>query len=339
MPDTVTPILGLVKPEIGASPNTWGNKLNGNFDVLDKTPVNTAQWKITMGDGSPTSSAGPWTLSRYDNTPTLVDNPISVNRQTGDVTITDNLVPLKQVQLADGTSGTPSLGFLLETTLGFFRKAASKIGFTGRLDGNGAVPAGAIMDFAMAAAPTGWLACDGQSLAVASYPDLFNAIGYTYGGSGANFNVPQAITRYRRHRDNASVSGAVGTTQAACNAAHTHNISLNTSNESNDHTHSFSGNTGVDSPDHTHTTTGLPFVAGNNNNNGGGGGAFAAISSTQGSYTSGGASARHAHPFSGTTSGISALHSHSLNGATLGGSADGPETRPISLTVLTCIKT
>ena len=32
--------------------------------------------------------------------------------------------------------------------------------------------------------------CQGQSLLVATYPALHAAIGYKYGGSGANFNVP-----------------------------------------------------------------------------------------------------------------------------------------------------
>lgn len=34
------------------------------------------------------------------------------------------------------------------------------------------------------------LECNGQSVTVAGYPDLFSRIGYTFGGSGANFNVP-----------------------------------------------------------------------------------------------------------------------------------------------------
>lgn len=37
--------------------------------------------------------------------------------------------------------------------------------------------------------PVGWLVQDGSSYPVASYPALFNVIGYTYGGAGANFNV------------------------------------------------------------------------------------------------------------------------------------------------------
>ena len=38
--------------------------------------------------------------------------------------------------------------------------------------------------------PTNWLICDGSSLSTTAYPALFAAIGYTFGGSGANFNLP-----------------------------------------------------------------------------------------------------------------------------------------------------
>lgn len=44
---------------------------------------------------------------------------------------------------------------------------------------------------AVSVAPPNWLFCNGQSLStVGTYAALFAAIGYAYGGSGANFNVP-----------------------------------------------------------------------------------------------------------------------------------------------------
>ena len=38
--------------------------------------------------------------------------------------------------------------------------------------------------------PTGFLACDGSLVSTTTYANLFALIGYTYGGSGANFNLP-----------------------------------------------------------------------------------------------------------------------------------------------------
>ena len=49
---------------------------------------------------------------------------------------------------------------------------------------------GIIMPYAGASAPSEWLLCYGQSISTTTYADLFSAIGYTYGGSGASFNVP-----------------------------------------------------------------------------------------------------------------------------------------------------
>ncbi len=40
------------------------------------------------------------------------------------------------------------------------------------------------------AAPIGWLSTNGASLAKVEYAALFGVIGYTYGGTGANFTLP-----------------------------------------------------------------------------------------------------------------------------------------------------
>jgi microcystin-dependent protein len=52
------------------------------------------------------------------------------------------------------------------------------------------LPPGVILPFAVATPPSGYLLCDGTSYGTNVYPNLFNAIGYTFGGSGVSFNVP-----------------------------------------------------------------------------------------------------------------------------------------------------
>ena len=52
-------------------------------------------------------------------------------------------------------------------------------------------PAGSVSFlFSSAALPEGWLYAEGQTVSKATYPDLFAAIGYSVGGSGDNFKVP-----------------------------------------------------------------------------------------------------------------------------------------------------
>ena len=52
-------------------------------------------------------------------------------------------------------------------------------------------PPGTIVAFAGASPPNGWYLCDGSSKTTGA-PNiaLFNAISYTYGGSGSSFNIP-----------------------------------------------------------------------------------------------------------------------------------------------------
>ena len=52
--------------------------------------------------------------------------------------------------------------------------------------------AGMVVQFAGAASkvPPHWLLCDGSEYDCSAYPNLFNAIGYKYGGSGGKFKVP-----------------------------------------------------------------------------------------------------------------------------------------------------
>lgn len=63
--------------------------------------------------------------------------------------------------------------------------------------GAAGAPAGAVMEFAGAEAPTGWLMCDGAAVSRSEYAALFTAIGTTWGiGDGSStFNLPNRSGR------------------------------------------------------------------------------------------------------------------------------------------------
>jgi microcystin-dependent protein/predicted acyltransferase (DUF342 family) len=86
------------------------------------------------------------------------------------------------------------------------------------------IPSGSVIQSAAINVPNGWLDCAGQSLLVSGYPGLFAAISYTYGGSGANFNLPDL-----RGRAAIGVGTGVGlSTRALGNigGVETHTLSL-----------------------------------------------------------------------------------------------------------------
>ena len=93
--------------------------------------------------------------------------------------------------------------------------------------GGPAVPTGAILPYGAATAPTGYLLCDGASYTTAAEPDLFAVIGYTYGGAGANFNVPDMRLRFPQGSDyGGNPPGGTGgsKTPAITDPGHTHTV-------------------------------------------------------------------------------------------------------------------
>ncbi len=70
-------------------------------------------------------------------------------------------------------------------------------------DNTGNVPVGAIMQWPLAPPLAGveWLVCDGTSHLVADFPDLHAYLGYSYGGAGLNFNVPDYRGNFLRTQD------------------------------------------------------------------------------------------------------------------------------------------
>lgn len=56
-------------------------------------------------------------------------------------------------------------------------------------------PVGMIFPYGGAINPPGYLLCDGAQYQTDEYPELFATIGYYYGGSGDDFNVPNLLNR------------------------------------------------------------------------------------------------------------------------------------------------
>ena len=79
----------------------------------------------------------------------------------------------------------------------------------------------------------GYILCNGQDLSVIDYPELYNVIGTTYGGSGTLFKVPNFKKRFPLGVDNSTnmsyKSTVTGGVKQLTNAhyPHTHSFSFN----------------------------------------------------------------------------------------------------------------
>lgn len=148
-------------------------------------------------------------------------------------------------------------------------------------------------------APAGFLLCQGQSLATANYPELFNVIGYTYGGSGGNFSLPDM-----RGRGPMGKNAATFATLGAQGGAETHTLST-AELASHQHTQQGTFTSGTESADHSHSgaagTFGWNRVS--NNTTGGSGNTITGIQNSPGvtgdqtvtTGATGGRSAAHTH--------------------------------------------
>ncbi len=108
------------------------------------------------------------------------------------------------------------------------------------------IPVGSMTLYGGATAPANYALCDGASLDTTAYASLFAVIGYVYGGSGANFNIPDMIRRWPLGAGTTAASERSGTSNPGDNGgninhkhtgpAHIHTMSTH-SHTMNTHIH------------------------------------------------------------------------------------------------------
>jgi len=180
------------------------------------------------------------------------------------------------------------------------------------------IPAATIWEYAGAAAPAGWLLCDGTLYPQATYPALFAALGggsSPFGVSGPDFNVPD-----KRGRVAIGAGAGPGLTPRVLGAipggetlpVHNHGPgTLQTSGQSVNHTHSGStgGQTVNANRDGEEAGNGLSYIV-----TGGNGGAPFGVGTIPGNTA-------HSHAFS--TGSESADHGHTVSSGVTGDAGAG----------------
>jgi microcystin-dependent protein len=122
----------------------------------------------------------------------------------------------------DGSILIPSITFENLKTGGWYRNG-TVVGYAGNHE---LLPAGSIIASGTAAAPTGFILCNGSAINRTTFANLFAAIGVTYGaGNGTTtFNIPDGLGTFLRG--------------AGTSTGYTTNVTVNLGSKSDDHVQS-----------------------------------------------------------------------------------------------------
>lgn len=212
------------------SPNTgdvltvdeYGNWLGSSiFNVVPRA-TNLVPGLITVGSGLSADTFGKVDVKLATTTDiggVILGDGLSANPTTGKIDVVTSFSQIATPSTLGGVKVGTGLSATNDGTLNLKEASSTELGGivlgnglfkdpnTGKVNvaaaGGGTVPSGAIMMFPSATIPSGWVACDGQELdntVIANLP-LYGVIGYTYGGTGNKFNVPDLRGEFVRGWD------------------------------------------------------------------------------------------------------------------------------------------
>jgi microcystin-dependent protein len=211
---------------------------------------------------------------------------------------------------------TTSIGNVSSTEIGYIDGVTSSI----QTQINTNTPTGMISIHSAATAPTGWLLCDGTSYSTTTYANLYGVIGYTFGGSGANFNVPNLKGKVVVGIDAAQAEfDTRGETGGAM--THQHTIAASSAIASNNH-----DGHGHNTNAHSHGTTVNQNNTGDHNHNTNQitntGNANALNHNHADTLATGTSSSNLGTPLGSSQNVASSAHSHTVNGNVDSGGVD-----------------
>lgn len=233
----------------------YGNWLAASiFSVIPKATT-LVPGVITVGEGLSADTFGKVDVKIATSTDiggVILGDGLSANPTTGKIDVVASFSQIATPSTLGGVKVGAGLSAQNDGTLDLKEASSTELGGivlgnglfkdpnTGKVNvagGGGSVPSGAIMMFPSATIPTGWVACNGQELdnTIITNLPLYGVIGYTYGGTGNKFNVPDLRGYFVRGWDDRTTNRvdpqtdrAVGSTQEDEIKSHNHSIATNT---------------------------------------------------------------------------------------------------------------
>jgi microcystin-dependent protein len=219
MPDTFTPNLNFTLPEIGASPDTWGNKSNANWSAIDVLfgAVGSPNSVVRNNSGGfasvfNTAYFGPAGAVRanyyYTGLPTGSPFLRWISGAAGDAEAGANAGSSWSVQRYDDTGAFLGNSIVINRATGVVvmeatpQVGANSVYHQGNLPAVIATvsePVGTIKMYVGNTDPAGgnFMLCDGRAISRTTYAALFTVIGTQFGaGDGTTtFNIPNTAER------------------------------------------------------------------------------------------------------------------------------------------------